>query len=59
MQCPTIYSLMKDPGNKIRDSWRIKGIEIIPYDQHNELISFFEDFSKLAKRIKDLLKGKW
>ena len=47
---PTIYALMLDPGLKIRDGWREKGVEIIPYKSRDELLGFFDEMLRLSKQ---------
>jgi hypothetical protein len=47
---PTIYALMLDPGPEARGQWQEKGIEIIPYKKHSELVSFFEDMLHLLEQ---------
>lgn len=44
----TVYALMPDPGHKARDAWREKGVEIIPYANHAELATFFEELLHLS-----------
>jgi len=46
---PTIYALMLEPGHKARDEWREKGVEIIPYQNHSELLGFFEEMLQLSE----------
>ena len=46
----TIYSLMIAPKQEERDEWRKKGVEIIPYNNHGELLGFFEDMLGLSKQ---------
>lgn len=53
---PTIYALMLDPGRKARDEWRRKGVEIIPYKDHGELIGFFEEMLQLSEQRHPLSK---
>lgn len=48
-ELPTIYSLMLRPDQKARDEWRKKGIEIIPYQSHGELLGFFEEMLRLSE----------
>ncbi len=45
---PTIYSLMLTNDESLREEWRKKGVEIIPYKEHKELVSFFSELSQLA-----------
>lgn len=45
---PTIYSLMLTKDGQLRDNWRKKGVEIIPYEDHAELLSFFRELKLLA-----------
>ena len=45
---PTIYSLMLTDNESLRAEWREKGVEIIPYKDHNELISFFSELKQLT-----------
>ena len=47
---PTIYALMVDTGTEARDKWREKGVEIIPYANHNELVDFFEEMLLLTEQ---------
>jgi len=46
---PTIYALMSKPANKVREEWREKGVEIIPYTSHKELDNFFEEMLHLTE----------
>jgi hypothetical protein len=52
---PTIYALVSDLGHNLRDEWRSKGIEIVPYENHNELLHFFKQLLEMAdsKREKE------
>jgi hypothetical protein len=45
---PTVYSLMLNPGGDAQNEWRAKGIEIIPYEKHEELLPFFEEILRLS-----------
>lgn len=45
---PTIYSLMLSDDEALREEWRKKGVEIIPYKEHNELVSFFTELKQLS-----------
>ncbi|MBA4150787.1 MAG: SIR2 family protein [Verrucomicrobia bacterium] len=47
---PTIYSLMRDPGTKAREDWLAKGIQIIPYSNHSELVGFFQEMLALSEK---------
>lgn len=47
---PTVYALMLDPGFEARDDWRKRGIEIIPYDEHGELVGFFAEMLHLSEQ---------
>ncbi|MCK4642457.1 SIR2 family protein [bacterium] len=47
---PTVYALMLDPGYKARSEWRKKGVEIIPYKDHTELLIFFEKMLQLSEQ---------
>ena len=48
-ELPTIYSLMLRPDQKARDEWRKKGVAIIPYQSHSELLGFFEEMLQLSE----------
>jgi len=45
---PTTYSLMLDPGAGVRDEWRGRGVEIIPYSAHDELTGFFSEIEAMS-----------
>jgi len=47
---PTIYSLMRDPGTKPREDWLAKGVQIIPYSNHSELVGFFQEMLELSEK---------
>lgn len=47
---PTVYALMLEPDHKARDTWREKGVEIIPYTNHTELVGFFEEMLHLREQ---------
>ena len=47
---PTVYALMLNPGQKARDEWRAKGVEINPYKNHEELLLFFEEMLRLSEQ---------
>lgn len=47
---PTVYALMLKPEHKARDELREKGVEIIPYTSHAELVSFFEEMLHLTEQ---------
>lgn len=47
---PTVYALMFKPEHNTRDEWREKGVEIIPYTNHAELIGFFEEMLHLTEQ---------
>ena len=47
---PTIYALMLEPGVEARDHWRTRGVEIIPYETHSELLEFFEEMRDLSSQ---------
>ena len=46
---PTVYALMPDPGHDVRDEWRGKGVETIPYKNHTEVTGFFEEILRLSQ----------
>jgi hypothetical protein len=48
---PTIYALMFRPENTARIEWRKKGVEIIPYEDHSELLGFFEEMLQLSENM--------
>jgi hypothetical protein len=45
---PTIYSLMLTDDETLRAEWRSRGVEIIPYKEHTELIPFFSELKHLT-----------
>lgn len=45
---PTIYSLMYRPANDSREHWRQRGVEIVPYSEHGELLTFFKELLNLT-----------
>lgn len=45
---PTIYSLMRDPGAALREDWLKRGVQIIPYSTHTEILDFFQELAKLS-----------
>ncbi|HHT9108912.1 MAG TPA: SIR2 family protein [Candidatus Wunengus sp. YC64] len=47
---PTVYALMLKPEHKARDELREKGVEIIPYTNHAELVGFFEEMLHLTEQ---------
>lgn len=47
---PTIYSLMRDPGPKAREGWLAKGVQIIPYSNHSDLLGFFQEMLDLSEK---------
>jgi hypothetical protein len=49
-ELPTTYALMFKPDQRARDDWRKKGVEIIPYGDHNELVGFFEEMQQLSEQ---------
>lgn len=49
---PTIYSLMYRPERTAREAWRNQGVEIIPYSEHSELLSFFKEMQSLTGTTK-------
>jgi hypothetical protein len=53
---PTIYALMLDPGHEAKNGFRNKGVEIIPYENHKELIPFFEEMMRLSEKKHPLPK---
>jgi hypothetical protein len=53
-ELPTIYSLMLEPAHKAREEWRRRGVEIIPYADHSQLLGFFEELQQLSDRAHPL-----
>lgn len=51
-QMPTIYALMLKTEHKAREEWREKGVEIIPYTDHTELVGFFEEMLHLTEETR-------
>jgi len=47
---PTIYSLMRDPGPKAREDWLTKGVQIISYSNHSDLLGFFQEMLDLSEK---------
>jgi len=45
---PTIYSLMRDPGAPVREDWLKRGVQIIPYSNHAEILGFFRELVQLS-----------
>lgn len=45
---PTIYSLMRDPGAAVREDWLKRGVQIIPYANHAEILGFFQELAQLS-----------
>jgi hypothetical protein len=45
-----VYALMLDPGRAARDTWRKRGVEIVPYTHHRELLPLFEELLNLSKK---------
>ncbi len=45
---PTIYSLMRDPGAALREDWLKRGVQIIPYTNHTEILGFFQELVQLS-----------
>lgn len=45
---PTLYSLMLDPGQEARDTWRHRGVEIIPYDDHSTVVEVLNELLSLT-----------
>jgi hypothetical protein len=41
---------MSRPDQEARDDWRKRGVEIVPYDKHDELLGFFEEMQELSEK---------
>jgi hypothetical protein len=45
---PPLFALMRNPGDAERAAWLKKGIDILPYDRHDEITGFFTDLATLS-----------
>lgn len=45
---PPLFALMRDPGEDARSEWLKKGVDILPYDSHEEIKEFFSEFTTLS-----------
>lgn len=50
---PPLYALMRDPGESARSEWLTRGIDILPYDDHEQIKDFFQVLAKLPTREDD------
>jgi len=53
---PPLYALTRDPGEPTRSDWLKKGVDILPYNSHDEINTFFSDLAPLS--ISDLKRGR-
>jgi hypothetical protein len=45
---PPLFALMRNPDEAERAAWLKKGVDILPYDRHNEITGFFTDLAALS-----------
>lgn len=53
---PPLYSLMREPGEDARSAWLKKGVDILPYNSHDEVKDFFLELAALS--TSDLTQGR-
>lgn len=47
---PPLYALMRDPGERARSEWLTRGIDILPYEDHDQITDFFQGLAGLPTR---------
>jgi hypothetical protein len=45
---PPLFALMRNPDETERAAWLKKGVDILPYDRHDEITGFFTDLAALS-----------
>ncbi len=48
-ELPPLFALMRNPGNKARNDWLSKGVDILPYDDHSDVRQFFSQLYDLSR----------
>lgn len=54
---PPLFALMQNPGDTQRALWLKKGIDILPYDRHEEIADFFAELAAQAPPDKRMHSG--
>ncbi len=47
---PPLYALMRDPGESARSEWLARGIDILPYEEHEQITDLFQALAGLPTR---------
>jgi hypothetical protein len=45
---PPLFALMKDPGEAARSEWLSRGVDVIPYREHEDIHQFFAELAALS-----------